>query len=62
MEGFVVFGFFDQWNQSIDYMAKLIQDGDLKVKETVVHGFENMPEAFIGLFTGNNVGKMIVKA
>jgi len=34
----------------------------LKFKETVFEGFEKMPEAFIGLFTGENTGKAIVKA
>ena len=61
MEGIVVFKWFDQWNESIEYMAKAIQEGKLKVKETVVQGFKNMPEAFIGLFRGTNTGKMVVK-
>ena len=42
-------------------MANLIQEEKLKVKETVVEGFEKMPEAFIGLFNGSNTGKMVVK-
>ena len=33
-----------------------------QVRETVVEGFEKMPTAFIGLFTGENTGKMVVKA
>ena len=32
----------DQWNEGIEYMAKLIEEGKLKVKETIVQGFENM--------------------
>jgi NADPH-dependent curcumin reductase CurA len=35
--------------------------GKLKWKETVVEGLENAPAALIGLFTGNNFGKMLVK-
>lgn len=62
MEGFLVFRWYDRWNEGIAYMANLIHDGKLKVKETVVDGFENMPEAFIGLFIGSNIGKMVVKA
>jgi NADPH-dependent curcumin reductase CurA len=34
----------------------------LKVREQLYPGFEKMPEAFIGLFKGENTGKAIVKA
>jgi NADPH-dependent curcumin reductase CurA len=32
-----------------------------EIAETIVEGFENTPQAFIGLFTGDNLGKQIVK-
>lgn len=37
-----------------------LADGKLKWKESVVQGLENAPDALIGLFTGNNFGKMLV--
>ena len=43
-------------------MATWIHEGKIKVDETIVEGFEKMPEAFIGLLTGANIGKMIIKA
>lgn len=61
MEGFMVYRWYDRWNEGISYMANLIQEEKLKIKETVVDGFEKMPEAFIGLFNGSNTGKMVVK-
>ena len=30
-------------------------------KTIVINGLENAPKAFIGLFQGNNIGKMLVK-
>lgn len=42
-------------------LVKLYSEGKLKVQETVVNGFENIPKAFLGLFKGDNVGKMIVE-
>ena len=32
----------------------------IKYKETNVQGFENMPQALIGLLSGENIGKAIV--
>jgi len=42
-------------------MARWIGQGKLKVRETVIEGFEKAPEAFVGLFDGTNTGKMVVK-
>ena len=58
----MVYQWYDRWNEGIFHMAKLIHQGKLKAKETIIEGFENMPEAFIGLFRGSNIGKMVVKA
>ena len=58
----MVYQWIDRWNEGIFHMANLIHQGKLKAKETIIEGFENMPEAFIGLFRGSNVGKMVVKA
>ena len=35
--------------------------GKLKNKETVVEGIDHAVDAFLGLFTGKNSGKMVVK-
>ena len=43
-------------------MANWIKEGKIKIDETIIEGYERMPEAFIGLFKGSNLGKMIVKA
>ena len=62
MEGFIVSRWANRWNEGITQMAQWVNEGKIKSQETIVEGFEKMPEAFLGLFTGNNVGKMIVKA
>ena len=38
-----------------------MKSGELKYRETIVDGIENMPEAFIGLLEGENIGKMLVR-
>jgi NADPH-dependent curcumin reductase CurA len=35
--------------------------GRIKYRETIVAGLENAPAAFIGLFHGENIGKLIVR-
>ena len=33
----------------------------MKYREHIIEGFDNMPDAFIGLFRGDNIGKVVVK-
>ena len=61
-EGFIVSRQLERWMEGIMQMAQWMREGKIKTEETVVEGFENMPEAFKGLFTGANKGKMVVKA
>ena len=45
----------------VNYLLSIIQ-GQLKYREHVTDGFDNMFEAFLGLFQGDNIGKAVVKA
>jgi len=38
-----------------------VKDGKVTWRETVFEGLDNAPDAFIGLFKGENLGKMLVK-
>ena len=62
MEGFMVTRWASRWLEGIQQMGAWIKDGKIKVDETIVEGYEKMPDAFIGLFQGSNLGKMVVKA
>jgi len=61
IEGFLVGRWKARWVEGIQAMAGWVGSGKIKVRETTVQGFANMPSAFMGLFTGDNTGKMIVK-
>lgn len=61
MQGFLVFQFQDRYREGIAQMAAWIRDGRLKYREDIVDGIENTPRAFIGLFTGDNTGKRLVR-
>ena len=61
MEGFVAFDFKDEFDEAKKKLAGWYHEGKLKYKENLIVGFENLPSAFIGLFTGENIGKQMVK-
>ena len=61
MQGFIVSDFVDKFPEGAKQLGQWLKEGKLTYEETVVEGFDAIPEAFIGLFTGKNKGKMIVK-
>ncbi len=61
IQGFIVSSYWDLYPQFLKEMGEWISKGKLKWKETVAQGLEQAPDAFLGLFKGENFGKMIVK-
>ena len=61
LKGFIIFDYFPRMSEFFGEMAPWVANGTVKSRETVVEGLENMPGAFLGLFKGENVGKMLVK-
>ena len=61
MEGFTVFAHGDKRAEFLDVLSAWVKDGKITWRETVLEGVDKAPEAFLGLFTGANVGKMLVK-
>ena len=42
-------------------MGQWLKQGKLKYWEDVAQGFENAPQAFIGMLHGSNLGKQLVQ-
>ncbi|MDX1462682.1 MAG: NADP-dependent oxidoreductase, partial [Marinirhabdus sp.] len=61
MQGFIVRDFQDQFQSGIEQLATWLDQGKLTYEETIVEGFDQIPQAFIDLFNGKNKGKMVVK-
>ena len=61
MQGFIVLDFANKFPEAINQLATWLAEDKLSYTETIVAGFENIPNAFIGLFEGKNTGKMVVK-
>lgn len=61
LKGFIVSDYSGRNHEFFRDMSQWIQEGKIKWEETVYEGIENAPDAFMGLFTGDNLGKMVVK-
>lgn len=60
MQGFIVTDHAQRNGDFIRDMSQWLAEGKVKVRETVVHGLQRAPIAFIGMLKGENVGKMVV--
>lgn len=61
MQGFIVGDFSAKFPEAMKQLSEWLIKGKLTYTETIVEGFDQIPQAFIDLFDGKNTGKMIVK-
>lgn len=62
IKGFIIFDYMADYQKNfVKDMTRWRAEGKIQNKETVLTGIERAPEAFMGLFSGSNLGKMLVK-
>jgi len=61
MQGFIIGDHRDRIDDFVRDMSTWLATGKIKYREDVVNGLDNAPEAFLGLFSGANFGKLVVK-
>ncbi|MFM2665969.1 NADP-dependent oxidoreductase [Vibrio mediterranei] len=62
MQGFIIFDdYAHRYDEFASQMGQWLAEGKIKYKEHLVDGFENTPEAFMGLLEGKNFGKLVIK-
>ena len=61
IQGFIVSDHLDMQPEFIQDLTNWMLAGKINAAETVKEGIESMPAAFMGLFSGENIGKMLVK-
>jgi NADPH-dependent curcumin reductase CurA len=61
LRGFIVSDHQDRFGEFISEAGAWLAQGKLKTRETIVDGIENMPDAFLSLFRGDNTGKLLVR-
>ena len=58
LQAFIAFDYFDEWSS---IQTQLILDKSIRYAESISHGIENAPTAFIGMLNGHILGKQLVK-
>ncbi|KAG2347740.1 NAD(P)-binding protein [Suillus weaverae] len=61
VQGFIVFDYAEQYPVAVKEIATGLADGSIKSKFHIVEGLGNAPSALPMLFSGANVGKLVVK-
>ena len=61
VQGFIVSDHPDREADFLRDVSGWLEEGKLKYREEIVEGLENAPRAFLGLFRGENFGKLIVR-
>jgi len=61
MQGMIVFDWKDRYGEALAGLGKLLGEGKLKYRESIVEGLDNAPQGLIALLAGGNFGKQLVR-
>jgi len=61
VEGLLVGDYVTRFEEASERLGQWVAAGELGHRETVVEGLDNAPDAFLGLFSGDNIGKQVVR-
>jgi NADPH-dependent curcumin reductase CurA len=61
LQGFIVSSYGHLWKQMIPQVKQWLESGEVQARETVVEGLDQAADALLGLFSGANTGKMVVR-
>jgi NADPH-dependent curcumin reductase CurA len=61
IQGYIISDHYDRFPEFAEKAREWVSSGQLRYRETVIDGIENAPDAFLGLFRGESVGKMLVR-
>jgi NADPH-dependent curcumin reductase len=61
VQGFIISTYYNRQAAFIADMSTWLKEGRVKYREDITKGLENAPQAFMGLFKGNNFGKLLVQ-
>ena len=57
----MVLDFLDRFEEGVAKLAEWVMTGQLKHREDIVDGLDNVLPAFLRLFDGSNNGKLVLR-
>jgi NADPH-dependent curcumin reductase CurA len=61
VQGFTVLDYIDRFAEGVGQLAQWLMAGELKHREEVVDGLDNILPTFLRLFDGSNQGKLVIR-
>lgn len=61
MEGFNTLDHWDRYHEAAGQLAEWVANGSIKTRVHMLDGLERAPEALVRLFTGDHLGKLVVR-
>jgi NADPH-dependent curcumin reductase CurA len=61
IQGFIISEHLEIWPRAQSELASHVAAGRLKYRETITLGLDKAPDALLGLLTGKNLGKQLIK-
>jgi NADPH-dependent curcumin reductase CurA len=61
LQGFIVSEHMQLWPQALEELGAHVAAGRIRYRESIAHGLDSAPAAFIGLLKGRNFGKQLVR-
>jgi NADPH-dependent curcumin reductase CurA len=61
MEGFIAYEYAERFRHALDELVTWYAQGQLRLREEIVEGFDSLPECLNRVFRGGNLGKLIIK-
>ena len=61
MEGFIVIDYLSRFPEGSEKLLEWVEAGEIAYEEDIQEGIENAPKTFLRLFSGQNLGKQLLK-
>ena len=61
MEGFISWDYWGRWGEITDTLAGWVTEGKLRHRSHIFEGLTSAPQALNAMFTGENIGKIVIR-